>query len=502
MNRIDAIRESSANLLNGEPQAHRLRPAGLAAAIGSVLAMSVSVGASAGDAGSSVVADGAKTVVSSDGANSWKVTTTDIKNGPKGGRVAFNSFTDFGVELGQTVNLILPKEGGNQVNNLVNLVSNSQIYINGTLNSLLGEGGVVGGRVFFVDPMGMVVGKSGVLNVGSLTVATPTSKVMDDILAGGGSLNRLMTGTLTPEQISAEGAVSIAGRINARNGVRVQARAIDVTGTILVEVPAGETLNGAFNLQRDDVAVNTGGDDTKIVLVDDGNGQIQLRAAAIVDTGLALSKDATATVTIGCEAGQPDCDTSKRASLIASDIELTAVAKVDSSYKNPDNTPDGILQNVQDSLVDISAAGDLLQTAAELGAEKALGGQIAFLRANSTARVVVNGNADLTANVAAGKNGNIALYASTVQLIDNSAAGKAYEKKDVPVLDDQGNPVNNPDGTPKTQPETHYLSLGATYAQINATTDAIIRSGAGVKADGAVSVKADADTQLKVAAQS
>ncbi|PZU30139.1 MAG: hypothetical protein DI584_00465, partial [Stenotrophomonas sp.] len=505
MNRIDAT--NAAKTLHARTKSDpRLRPAGLAVAIGSVLGLALPVGLATaasppgvtdvtkrGDTDTDIVANG----------NVTTVTTKTINGG-----VAFNSFRDFKVAQNDVVNLVLPftdlaNKEGSQINNLVNLVWDSKIYINGTVNSLLDSTGAIGGRVFFVDPMGMVVGDQGALNVGSLSVATPRADVMGDILAGGGALKRLMAGTLSPEQISADGEVSIEGKVHARNGVRVQARAIDVTGTILVAVPADETLSGAFNLQREDVAVNTGGDDAKLVLVDDGNGQIQLRAAAVVDTGLALSKDATATVTIGCDAAQPGCDSSERASLIANDIELTAVAKVDSGYKNPDNTPDGILQNVEDSLVDISAAGDLLQTAAELGAEKALGGQIAFLRANSTAQVVVNGNADLTATAnATGKQGDIALHASTMQLIDNSAAGKSYEKKDVPVLDDQGNPVKNPDGTPKTQPETHYLSLGATYAQINATTDAIIRSGAGVKADGAVSVKADADTRLKVAAQS
>ncbi|WP_065868043.1 leukotoxin LktA family filamentous adhesin [Stenotrophomonas nitritireducens] len=492
MNRIDALTKSASPLKTTLASDSRLRPAGLAVAISSVLGLAMPNGATmAANSVINVQDDAGKrtdTTVSSVAGGAITVTTATVKNG-----VAFNSFKDFNVAQNEVVNLVLP--GANpskQVNNLVNLVWDSKIYIDGTLNSLLESTGKVGGRVFFVDPMGMVVGKSGVLNVSSLTVATPTSKVMDDILAGGGSLNRLMAGTLTPEQISADGEVSIGGRINARNGVRVQARAIDVTGTILVEVPAGETLNGAFNLQRDDVAVNTGGDDSRIVLVDDGNGQIQLRAAAVVDTGLALSKDATATVTIGCDATSSGCVVGDRAALSGGRIELSALAKADSSYKNPDNTAAGVAAGIRDSLTDISQAGDLLQTAAALGAEKALSGQISFLRANTTARVEVKGNADLAAT-----SGGIDLHASTVQAIDNSAAGKQYELKQ---KTDANGPVTNADGSPAY--ERHWVSLGAAYAQINATTEAIIRSGAGIRTDGALSVKADADTQLKLAAQS
>ena len=94
------------------------------------------------------------------------------------------------------------------------------------------------------------------------------------------------------------GEVDIQGRINASNGVRVQARVIDVTGTILVAVaPAGGRV-GNSDLQRiDETAVNTGGAGAPLALVNDG-GKIQLRAAAISDTGLGV-RSAEATVTVG-----------------------------------------------------------------------------------------------------------------------------------------------------------------------------------------------------------
>ncbi|WP_269791224.1 leukotoxin LktA family filamentous adhesin [Stenotrophomonas sp. Iso1] len=482
MNRINATsknRPSAKTSMRGELHP---RPAGLAAAIGSVLGIALPLTVWAGDAGSSITTDGnTATTVTSTAQDRWKVATSTIKGRQPGNQVAFNSFKDFGVEAGQTVDLILPTKDGAQVHNLVNLVSDSRAYINGNLNGFLADESTVGGRVFFVDPHGLLVGKSGVLNVGSLSVATPTRAVMDDILAAGEGLDGLMYGTLKPEQLSRTGVVTIDGTINASNGVRVQARAIDVTGTILVAVAPAAGRDANASLQRvDETAVNTGGAGAPLALVNDG-GKIQLRAAAISDTGLGV-RSAEATVTVGGVA-----------KLSADDIELTATAVVDSGYDKDSAAFDEVKADLTGSLTDMSTLQDLGDALVNLGVDKVLGEQISFLHASTTARVEVKDSATLEAR------NDIALHASTRQNIDNSAAGTAYEKGDF-VTDANGDPVKDATGNPV--PKKHLLSLGAAYGQINATTEAIIRSGARVEAGGDVSVKADADTAMKLAAES
>ncbi|MEO6517643.1 MAG: leukotoxin LktA family filamentous adhesin, partial [Pseudoxanthomonas sp.] len=482
MNRIDTTRKprlSAQTSMSGE---RHPRPAGLAAAIGSILGIALPLAVWAGDAGSSMTSDGkTATDVTSTAQDRWKVTTTTIKGRQPGNQVAFNSFSDFGVEAGQTVDLILPQKDGAQVHNLVNLVSDSRAYINGNLNGLLVDESTVGGRVFFVDPHGLLVGKDGVLNVGSLSVATPTRAAMDDILAAGEGLDGLMYGTLKPEQLSRTGEVDIQGRINASNGVRVQARAIDVTDTILVAVAPAGGRNGNSDLQRiDDTAVNTGGAGGPLALVSDG-GKIQLRAAAISDTGFGL-RSAEAHVIV-----------SGAAQLHADDIELTATARVDSGYDKDTASFDEVKADLIGSLTDTSTLNDLGDALVKRGVDKVLGEQVSFLHASTTARVEVKDSATLQAR------NDIALHASTHQSIDNSAAGKAYEKGDF-ATDAQGNPVKDAAGNPV--PKKHKLSLGAAYAQINATSEAIVRSGATLSAGGDISVKADADTAMKLAAES
>ena len=98
-------------------------------------------------------------------------TTTKVTTATQSGANAFNSFSTFKVGAGDTVNLHLPTGAAN----LINLVWDEQVSINGLLNSYKGNNGTqIGGRVFFAAPNGFVVGSTGVLNVGALSIATPT----------------------------------------------------------------------------------------------------------------------------------------------------------------------------------------------------------------------------------------------------------------------------------------------------------------------------------------
>lgn len=97
---------------------------------------------------------------------------TDIRTTTVSGNTGFNSFGHFNVNEGNTVNLHVPAGKAN----LVNLVRDSKAVINGTLNGF--KDGSIGGNIIFADPHGLVVGASGVVNVGSLTITTPSPEQM------------------------------------------------------------------------------------------------------------------------------------------------------------------------------------------------------------------------------------------------------------------------------------------------------------------------------------
>ncbi|PSO18231.1 leukotoxin LktA family filamentous adhesin [Bradyrhizobium sp. MOS003] len=151
---------------------------------------------------------------------------TNVTTSTVSGNNAFNSFSQFSVGQGNTVNLQLPT--GTQ--NLVNIVRDAPVYVNGTLNSYMN--GSIGGNVYFADPKGFVVGRSGVVNVGSLNVSTPTREFTDSLIGPGGAINGTAVGNLMAGSfpVSPDGNIRIYGRINAQDGVRLTGQNVFVGG--------------------------------------------------------------------------------------------------------------------------------------------------------------------------------------------------------------------------------------------------------------------------------
>ncbi len=144
------------------------------------------------------------------------ITTSTIR-----GSNAFNSFSQFREAQGQIVNLVVPDAAGH----LINLVSGGAVQIDGVLNAI--HHGHIGGNVVFADPQGMVVGASGVVNVGSLVVSTPTRAFLQRMLSGGriddSAVAQLLAGDAP---LSAAGHIDIAGRIHALRGISLQAAGV------------------------------------------------------------------------------------------------------------------------------------------------------------------------------------------------------------------------------------------------------------------------------------
>ncbi len=97
----------------------------------------------------------------------------DIRPDKVDNGTGFRHYNDFRLSKDDIANLIFSKDGKN-ITKFVNMVDN-RIYINGILNTLGNDGKFYNGNAIFVSPNGMVVGASGVLNVGSLTAIAPNT---------------------------------------------------------------------------------------------------------------------------------------------------------------------------------------------------------------------------------------------------------------------------------------------------------------------------------------
>jgi filamentous hemagglutinin family protein len=252
-------------------------------------------------AGNTIVPTGATGTTLSVNGNATDIRTTTVH-----GANAFNTFSQFQVGAGNAVNLHLPS--GTQT--LVNLVTGSATQIDGSLTSLLSNG-KVGGSVIFADPYGLVVGAGATINVGSLTVSTPSAAAMARLgnAAAGiddGAVADLIAGNLP---MADDARVIIRGRINALGGVTVHGGAggIDVTGAIRVGAAGRAGVNAAGLaavdlIEQDGKIVLTGGGDVHVsgALIADGDawskaGAVRVTAArdVVIDGAAALSASAT-----------------------------------------------------------------------------------------------------------------------------------------------------------------------------------------------------------------
>ena len=177
------------------------------------------------------------------------------------GNAAVNVFQDFKLDANNIANMYFKDLQNNSADNLVNFV-NSRIDINGTVNAV--KDNKIGGNLFFLSKDGMAVGKSGVINTGSLYVMTPTQDFMDaaktiattapdetaaDKLA---HITNITTDAASWQAIplNTSGTITVLGKVNATNEVQMRAAKIgvgkNVDDQVVDEVASGDTVSAAL----------------------------------------------------------------------------------------------------------------------------------------------------------------------------------------------------------------------------------------------------------------
>ena len=230
----------------------------------------------------SIVPNGnTQTRVSTTGAIT-NVTTNTIR-----GNNAYNSFSTFNVNQGNTVNLFLPSG----TDNLLNLV-NSQSSIDGILNSI--KNGTIGGNLFFANPYGFIVGKNGIVNAGSFLAVTPTSAFMNQFFTAPGvptpnATANLLNGTVP---ITPDGLISVLGKINVARSITLVSGNVHNSGSItsgavfsgmkpdfsdVVNV-AGLQSGTSISVQNGDIEIQAAGDF-------ENSGRISTRGANNLNAG-------------------------------------------------------------------------------------------------------------------------------------------------------------------------------------------------------------------------
>ncbi len=87
---------------------------------------------------------------------------------------------------------------------------------------------------FFLNPHGVVVGKTGVMNVGSAKLITPTQDFMTNMFGANGMISAPQVTRVQDSDIplSSHGLIAVRGTVNATNNVAISANDVTVTGIV------------------------------------------------------------------------------------------------------------------------------------------------------------------------------------------------------------------------------------------------------------------------------
>lgn len=159
------------------------------------------------------------TVTVKDIANSGKqydITNQKVKDGN-----ALNKFTDFGIKQHDVANLHM-----GEANHQINVVKN-KIDIDGVVNAI--KDNKIGGDVYFFSNAGIAVGKTGVFNVGRLTLGT--NAAYGEALYNGGMEKHLAQSAASQAKAVAGGSdISLNGKVYAQSDVVLGAGSVNVKG--------------------------------------------------------------------------------------------------------------------------------------------------------------------------------------------------------------------------------------------------------------------------------
>ena len=294
---------------------------------------------------------------------------TNIWAGKVVGNTAINKFDKFGLNANEIANMYFGKDKNTQnAANLVNFV-NDRIDINGTVNAV--RNNKIDGNLFFLSKEGMAVGKSGVINTGSLYVMTPTADFMKEILGENGDTfddkafnaqwGENGNGNIAKMQIpvNPSGTITVLGTVNAANDVKMMAAQIgvgkNVSGDEKYNVTAEEAKKAVIktnvadfkdivNISNDEGTVLSGLDNDNLdAVVDPNSGDIVLKAVAStvnsIDQNFDKYKDsdnqALATVTVnGTVEARKDAAITAEAT---NNVSLSEVFDNDTVIENDDN---------------------------------------------------------------------------------------------------------------------------------------------------------------------
>ena len=253
--------------------------------------------------------------------------TYNIEAAKVSGSTGFRHYDKFNLSQGDVANLIYR----NDYSKFVNLVNN-QINVNGLVQTLK-NGNFYNGHAIFVSPNGMVIGASGVLNVGSLSVFAPTQRAYNSFLDtyNGSSLSLSLSdyehGADKYNSLikDSKGNIIVNGRIMAREEVNLYGGNISIgDGSNKSGIIAGVNNNKKYDSNLQALSAFDSLVSNNIKKVDSyqlENGKVKIAANRYYGFDSENEKNLVASININ------------KADIGANEIDISATSEVDRQQK-------------------------------------------------------------------------------------------------------------------------------------------------------------------------
>ena len=219
---------------------------------------------------------------------------TDIYVGKQHDAIGVNAFSKFDVRENDIANLRFHSQDNSYTaTHLLNFV-NDRINIHGTVNAI--RNNKIGGNLYFISSDGMLVGKTGAINAGALTVIVPQYKYIEGAFDAGGTnagkvADKVLKGRIQDNiPLNRDGSIVVNGTIRTALETRLMSANIAVGKEVDAQghLTGADTDTSAKILTGVDFSniVNTDGlgiyyADTNLVVKPEGDGTEKLYRLAL-----------------------------------------------------------------------------------------------------------------------------------------------------------------------------------------------------------------------------
>jgi hypothetical protein len=223
-----------------------------------------------------------KSAITNPGAIAKSGNTFTVTPDRIGSKAAFNDFAKFNLDAGDVANLNF---GGAPT--LVNVIRDTApSQINGQVNAV-NASNKIGGNLIFANSNGILVGASGAIHAGSITLLTPTAAYLTSLTADtfdshvsptDPTAADLLTGKNVP--ISASGVITVSGKLLALDKTLIKGQSVTIDGA--------QILTGSAAVTALSQITNLAGVDAGTGLVAGADGSIEIVADANSEEGVAM----------------------------------------------------------------------------------------------------------------------------------------------------------------------------------------------------------------------